>query len=462
MLRKLASQDIGLTIAIGILTVLGLITVFTTTYDFETGISLDFWQQVLFFGVGYFLYFSLMLVNPRWLRENKVQFLLWLGIIALLIGVLVSGEVVFGAKRWLNIGEFSLQPSEFAKLIIIVNTAFAFSYLPITSIQELIDITNVKLKSRFQLVKQFLTSHRKLVFNFVVVMSILGLIWLQPSLGNTLVAAAIWGLILLSFVQHPQRILGAIGIIFLGVNLTVRLITNSELEGFFPNVLGISLLSLGISFLLTLIIGKITKLPALLAVAFLILGVGGSKIAEFSWNVILTDYQRDRVITFVDPERDPLGAFWQVQQAQIAIASGQITGRGILQGTQSTSGLLPFAFTDFAYAAYIEQFGFLGACLLIGVYILICYRCMRLAESLSDNFAKIICIGVAAMLSLNTIINIAMNLGLMPVTGIPLPLVSYGGSAVLVYMLGFGLVQMVAIWHASEPEATKIKEIFDH
>jgi rod shape determining protein RodA len=159
-----------------------------------------------------------------------------------------------------------------------------------------------------------------------------------------------------------------------------------------------------------------------------------------SWQ-LLKDYQFARIDTFLDPSRDPLGAGYHIMQAKIALGSGGWTGRGYMQGTQSRLNFLPEKHTDFIFTTLAEEFGFLGASTLLVLYALIILFCIASALTNKDRFAALLTLGVAVTFFLYFAVNMAMVTGLAPVVGVPLPLVSYGGSAMLVLMIGFGLVQ---------------------
>ncbi len=159
-----------------------------------------------------------------------------------------------------------------------------------------------------------------------------------------------------------------------------------------------------------------------------------------SWQ-ILKDYQYRRIDTFIDPTQDPLGAGYHITQAKIALGSGGWTGRGFMQGTQSRLNFLPEKHTDFIFTTLAEEFGFVGAFGLLILYTLIIIFCVMSAISNKDRFASLVTMGVAVTFFLFFAVNMSMVMGLAPVVGVPLPLVSYGGSAMLVLMVAFGLVQ---------------------
>ena len=160
---------------------------------------------------------------------------------------------------------------------------------------------------------------------------------------------------------------------------------------------------------------------------------------------LLHDYQYRRIDTFLDPANDPLGAGYHITQSQIALGSGGWTGRGFMEGTQSRLNFLPEKHTDFIFTTLAEEFGFVGAASLLALYILILIFCIVTALQHRDRYASLLVMGIAVAFFLYFAINMAMVMGLAPVVGVPLPLVSYGGSAMMVLMVAFGLVQSAHI-----------------
>ena len=161
---------------------------------------------------------------------------------------------------------------------------------------------------------------------------------------------------------------------------------------------------------------------------------------------ILKPYQKSRILTFFNPDRDPLGAGYQIIQSKIAIGSGGLLGKGFLQGTQSYLEFLPEKHTDFIFTLFSEEFGFVGSMVLILLYALLIYRIIRIGFSSRSFFAKLYCYGFASALFLYIFVNIAMVVGLLPIVGAPLPIMSYGGSSMLSIMLGLGIVMSCKIY----------------
>jgi rod shape determining protein RodA len=158
----------------------------------------------------------------------------------------------------------------------------------------------------------------------------------------------------------------------------------------------------------------------------------------------LRDYQKDRIMVFLNPNIDPLGAGYTVIQSRIAIGSGGFFGKGWLSGTQSQLKFLPESHTDFIFATFSEEWGFLGAMILIGLYFFIIQQGIKIAERTSDHYGKLLALGITLMLAMQTCVNISMNMGLAPVVGLPLPLMSYGGSSVIVTFIALGILANVS------------------
>jgi len=160
----------------------------------------------------------------------------------------------------------------------------------------------------------------------------------------------------------------------------------------------------------------------------------------------LKPYQKSRILTFFDPERDPLGAGYQIIQSKIAVGSGGIFGKGYLQGSQSYLDYLPEKQTDFIFTLFSEEFGFVGSALLLLIYVIIVYRIIAIGNSAKNNFARLYCFGFATAFFIYVAVNMSMVLGLLPIVGAPLPIISYGGSAMLSMMIGLGIVMSCKIY----------------
>ncbi len=195
------------------------------------------------------------------------------------------------------------------------------------------------------------------------------------------------------------------------------------------------------------------------ASGLIVLWLGGVKIKYFIYSFIvflislpfvisfLKPYQKLRILTFLDPDRDPLGAGYQIIQSKIAIGSGGIDGKGFLKGTQSYLDFLPEKHTDFIFTLFSEEFGFIGSVALLILYSIIIIRILRIGAISRSNFSRLFCFGFAFAIFIYIVVNLSMVLGLLPIVGSPLPIMSYGGSSMLATMIGFGIVLSAKINH---------------
>ncbi|MBQ0751931.1 MAG: rod shape-determining protein RodA [Roseovarius sp.] len=265
----------------------------------------------------------------------------------------------------------------------------------------------------------------------------LGFMRLQPSelvkITLVMLLAAYYDWLPMSRVSRPIWVLIPVGLILTPVALVLRQ----------PD-LGTSILLLAAGGVVMFVAGVHWAYFAtvILAVAALIFAVFESRGTDWQ---LLENYQYRRIDTFLNPDNDPLGAGYHITQSKIALGSGGWTGRGFMQGTQSRLNFLPEKHTDFIFVTLAEEFGFIGGISILGIYLLILVFCVSAAFGNKDRYSSLLILGVAMTFFLFFAVNMAMVMGLMPVVGVPLPLVSYGGSAMLVLMVGFGLVQSAHI-----------------
>ena len=265
----------------------------------------------------------------------------------------------------------------------------------------------------------------------------LGIMRLQPSelmkISMVMVLAAYYDWLAMARVSRPLWVLVPAGLILLPVALVLRQ----------PD-LGTSILLIVGGGALMFLAGVHWAYFAVVIAAVVGLVTAVIESRGTDWQM-LADYQYRRIDIFLDPSSDPLGAGYHITQSKIALGSGGWTGRGFMQGTQSRLNFLPEKQTDFIFTTLAEEFGFIGAASLLGLYVLIVVFCIASALANRDRFASLLTLGIAVTFFLFFAVNMAMVTGLVPVVGVPLPLVSYGGSAMLILMLGFGLVQSAHI-----------------
>ncbi len=313
-------------------------------------------RQILYALAGLVLMFVIALVDYRFL--GNFQHPLYLAGVGLLAALVIAGRIAGGAQRWFLEG--SIQPSELAKLVVIVTLA---KYLADRGHDMRV---------------------HHVLFSAVYVALPMVLIYLQPDLGTALILGAIW--LVMAFIG------------------------------------GVKWWQLAL------------------------LGIGAILALPWAW-LQLEDYMRDRILLFLNPDHDLLGAGYNINQARIAVGSGGLLGQGFASGTQSQLHFLRVRHTDFVFSVLAEELGFIGALLLFILLAVIILRILRVASLARGPFGRLIACGVATMILVQSVVNIAVNMGLLPVTGMPLPFISYGGSSMVTLLMAQGLVQSVAMRH---------------
>jgi len=357
-LKLFKNFDWILFVVMVLLVALGVCLVYSTTLDIRLHTSLAY-KQIIFALVGIGAIFIISFLIPYEVLGSYV-WALYGGVNILLAMVLFWGRTVRGTTGWLRFGPIQFQPSEFAKIILIITLAWYFSR---------------HLEGTIQL--------RHIVTSGILTLVPAGLVLLEPDLGTALLFVTLW----------------------FGM----------------------------------LIISGARKLHILLTFSL------GVLISVSSWFFLLKPYQKARLATFINPHLDPLGRGYNILQSMIAVGSGGFWGKGLGQGTQSQLQFLPAQHTDFIFAVMAEELGFIGVSFLLSLFLVLFLRLVRIAKLSKDNFGILLVLGVGVLIFIEVIINIGMNIGILPVTGIPLPLVSYGGSSLVATLLGLGLVESVAV-----------------
>jgi rod shape determining protein RodA len=328
----------------------------------------------------------------------------------LLTPLLFTSVAAKGAERWFALGGFHFQPSEFAKLGVLLALARLFS-------ERRASLSNLK----------------PLVLPFVAFAVPFLLILKQPNLSTALSLACMFFLLMY----------------WSGFRLLELLILVSPV------------ISVGLSFQFTwwaifnvaswLILWWLWRskvLPGRIATIFGVLIITAGLMSQIAWNSVLKFHQRSRIETFLDPTSDPSGAGYQVLQSQVAIGSGGLLGKGYGQGSQSNLQFLPEEHTDFIFSVLAEQFGFVGCLTVLALFFAFLVRALWLCFDYSDRFSNLVTVGAVAIFSFHIIVNICMTLGLMPVTGLPLPFLSYGGSFVITCLILVGFLLHIRLGDA--------------
>lgn len=318
-----------------------------------------FSKQIIWLVIGVFVFFITNAIDWQFLGRTKVVVSLYLGIVFILLLLFALGIVAHGARSWFDLGGFSIQPSDPAKIILIIILAKYFS-------RRHIEIANI----------------RHIIVSGVYAGLVALLVLLQPDFGSAVILFGIWfGLVLVSGISK-KHLLAVLGIAAVTISLM--------------------------------------------------------------WIFVFEPYQKARIMTFLSPLSDIQGAGYNAYQSTIAVGSGEILGKGIGLGSQSKLLFLPEYQTDFIFAAFAEEWGFLGALLLIILAFAFLWRVVEIARYANSNFETFFALGVAVMVGVHIFIHTGMNMGILPVTGIVFPFMSYGGSHLLTEWFALGVLSSMS------------------
>lgn len=383
-----------------LLVLFGWLNIYAAVYD-ETqpsifAISQRYGKQMIWIGAAIILAIITLAIDPKFF--SQFAWLIYSGLIAVLILVIFIGRDISGARSWLHFGSIAIQPAEFAK----VATALV--------VAKYLSKIDLNLKS----MKPWLRA------GLLIFLPAL-LILLQHDTGSALVFLAfilvLYRFGMNRFVLVALVVLPVIGILALLINKLI--------------LFGILI---GIAFILYLRSSR--KFRQLMVILAVLVGSAGYILSiDYAVNHILQPHQRQRIHVLIGKTSDPKGAGYNVNQSLIAIGSGQILGKGYLHGTQTKYNFVPEQSTDFIFCTVGEEWGFLGSVILIVLYILLFARILIVAEKQRSKFSRVYGYSVAAILFAHFAINIGMTLGLMPVIGIPLPFLSYGGSSLWAFTI---------------------------
>ncbi len=336
----------------------GLATILSASHSTEALVGRALIQQTVWAGLGLIALLAACSFDYHWL--DRYAYWIYAATLVLLIAVFVFGAWGGGARRWLRFGPISIQPSEFAKLALVVSLS--------------------SLLQRYA--GEGSLSLRAVLLAALLALPPAALILRQPDLGTALVVAMTTGAVLLV------------------AGLRLRWVAYAAL----------------------------IVLPVL----------------PYGWQH-LKPYQQKRVLMFVNPSADPLGAGYHIIQSKIAIGSGMLHGKGYLNGTQNRLNFLPEQHTDFIFSVFAEEWGFIGACMLLALYVALLLRCFVAVSRARDSFGVLLAFGLTAMIFGQVLVNIAMAAGALPVVGVTLPFFSKGGSSLLVCMTAIGLLMNISM-----------------
>ena len=388
---------LGITLA---LMVCGVCLVYSATANVECVFYESFWfKQIIYFFCGSLIAAGIVFLKLDWLKQMAAP--MYVVSLALLCVVLSSvGDVTKGAGRWIDLGLFKLQPSEFAKIAYLLTISYWLSKHPVSLFK----------------VKSF-------VVPFLLFIVPFGLVLKQPDLSTALVFIAVT----------------YVAFFFAGLSLTdMFLLASPVLSVLFSHSQEMKFQVLWGLLICAVVFALVRRrLPKVLTILFLAANILAGYASSMAWNM-LEPHQQKRVNTFLDPMSDPLGDGYQVLQSLTAIGSGGLTGKGFGQGSQTNLAFLPEEHTDFIFSVLGEQFGFAGCFVILLLYALFLWRASSTCKLFADPFITLITMGACTIFLFHIIVNIAMTIGLMPVTGLPLPFLSYGGSFALTCMVLVG------------------------
>lgn len=350
ILRKSARLHWGIIIVLILICMLGFVLLYGAAGgSYNPYVA----KQMPRFILGFFFMWFIAIVDIR--HWYDYAYLFYIIALSLLLAVYFKGQVGMGAQRWIDLKFFSLQPSELAKVFLVLTLARFYNPRSIVAIH----------------------SFKNIITPLILIGILFGLVVIQPDLGTSLVIA------------------------FVGIMI---MFTSGLSKKFFMWLAGFGVLLLPIA-----------------------------------WS-FLHGYQKKRLLIFLNPEADPLGAGYHIMQSKIAIGSSDFWGKGFMQGTQSHLEFLPEKHTDFIFTLLTEDFGMVGAGALLLAYMLLIFFGLRISMKAQSIYAKHVAIGITFLLFLHVIINISMVMGLMPVVGIPLPFVSYGGTSMMTMLIAMGFL----------------------
>jgi len=428
--RNLIEIDYLLLLPVIVLIVLGILFIYSSGITSEgVQVSNEYMRQIIWASVGLAAAIVLSFINYR--RFYNFSLYIYLFSLLPLVYTLLFGHVIYNASRWLRIGSFGIQMSEFVKISVILLLA---RYLADTD-------RNRESFSRF-------------FVSCLIVMVPMLIVLLQPDLGTALVYIAILlTMIFLAGVSMRYVTFMISCIAFTGIFLVLPLWQTYILRKSIPFLIVLTnskiifltimffILIIGISVFGYLKFKKRYFFWIAYSAAIIVLSLGVS----FAARHVLKNYQIMRLIVFLDPNVDPRGAGWNIIQSVTAIGAGGLTGRGYLQGTQSHYRFLPEQSTDFIFSIFSEEAGLIGGIIVFALYMLIINRLLFSFKKTIDPFAKYVCAGLAGMIGFHFIVNVGMTIGIMPITGLPLMFMSYGGSSILSSMIGIGIALSIYI-----------------
>lgn len=382
------------------LVIIGWISIYSAVYDeaHKSIFDLDarYGKQLVWIGVSLLIALFILVIDPKFFSQTSY---LWYGVfIVMLLAVLAVGSETKGAKSWFGVGDFGIQPSEFAK---------ATTALALAKILSGIDVDMKNLKTKFAAIT-------------IVAIPML-LVLLQNDTGSALV--------FLVFVLVLFREGLSLSVLIFGAAMAILFVLSLVLNPY---------LLISILFVITIVIwwlNRKRKLSIWLCLGLFVFAAGVVLSVEYVYDNALESHQKDRIEVLLGQKSDPKGVEYNVNQSKIAIGSGGLFGKGFLKGTQTKYNFVPEQDTDFIFCTIGEEWGFVGSVFVIGLYLSLMIKLIKMAERQRSKFSRVYGYCVTSILFAHFTVNIGMTIGLLPVIGIPLPFISYGGSSLMAFTL---------------------------
>ena len=426
--KVLGMFDYFLLLVIAVLVTMGIMFIYSSSINSE-GISVtnEYKKQIIWAAIGLVCLIIMTIYDYR--RLEMISPWLYIALILILVYTRIFGRLVNGARSWIGIGEFGIQPSEFGKVLFILYLA-----------RYLDDSKNENPLKRFILATG-------------IMLLPMGLILIQPDMGTASVYIPIF-LFMCFIADIPIRyLLYVLSFGLLTIVFAILPVWNSEIASqpvavvtILTNTKFRVILIFTASFIasISLILRKYFHFPKyMIWISYGFSIVAFSLIGSMLFSKVLKYYQIKRLIVFMDPNTDPLGSGWNIIQSKIAIGAGGPVGQGFLNGTQSHYRFLPQQSTDFIFSILSEELGFLGGCVVFSLYFSIFVRILMIIRHCPNRYGSYIASGIFGMITFHFFINVGMVMGIMPNTGIPLLFLSYGGSSLLTVMICMGLLMSI-------------------
>jgi rod shape determining protein RodA len=414
-LRRKRSLDFPLFLTALALWVIGIFLVYSATYIHESGPLAGIYRQQIIWVVMALLIVVLIISIPARYIAKGAYILYGLSLCLLVLAIASgSGVTAKGAERWVMIGGFKIQPSEFAKVGLLLALAKRLSERPVS-----------------------LSNLPTLITPTLLILVPFALVLKQPDLGTAMVFCV------MALPMFYWSSLSLLDVFYIVSPLISLLLSAIPLLLAFNTGVGwgvFEALPWGLFFIIVIALLYITRASMFMWIGVVAGNILTATITTVVWGSVLKNYQKMRITSFMNPQNDPFGSGYQVIQSKVAIGSGHIFGKGYLQGTQSRLSFLPEQHTDFIFSVLGEQFGLVGCATVIALFLFLIIKGIMVTYGCRNRFINLTAIGCTAVLGFHIFVNIAMTLGMTPVTGLPLPFLSYGGSFTMTVAILVGLL----------------------